>query len=89
MSETSQRADIRILEARVTQLEHALSRFPEEIDKRHKENRLSIHDLGNCLQEIRDSIHELDLKMARMLGYGAGAGAVIAVAWKVLDKLWK
>lgn len=55
----------------------------------HTQNRKDIHDLRDIAQTAVDGLGEMRIKWARMSGYAAGAGAVVAVIAHFIDKLWK
>lgn len=55
----------------------------------HTQNRKDIHDLRDLAQTAVDGLYDMKIKWARMSGYAAGAGAVVAVIAHFIDKLWK
>jgi hypothetical protein len=62
----------------------------------HSQNRSDIHDLRGTVQGLLDSIEALkekigkiNLQLARLGGYAAGAGAVVALIVKLIDHIWK
>jgi len=55
----------------------------------HAQNRKDIHELRDLAQTTVDGLYDMKIKWARMGGYAAGAGAVVAVIAHLIDKLWK
>src|SRR5581483_169161 len=51
-------------------LEAKIEELRKELDKKHTQNRRHIHDLRNRQQEMLNSQHALELKLAPVLGNG-------------------
>lgn len=55
----------------------------------HKQNRGDIHDLRDTAQTLVNDVGEIKIKFARLGGYAAGTGAMVAVIAHFVDRIWK
>lgn len=55
----------------------------------HKQNRGDIHALRDTMQTVVGEVGEIKIKFARLGGYAAGAGTMVALIAHFIDKLWK
>lgn len=83
------RVDHTVLAGRVGIVESRVEGLNLSLEAKHLENRSSIHGLRNGQQEVMDGLHRLEMKLAKATGYVIGAGAVIAVLVKFIDRIWK
>jgi hypothetical protein len=77
------------IETRLDGVEGDVKNLDAKLEQKHRENRASIHELRNGQQTTHDLIHKLDLKLAHATGYAIGAGATVAVLFKLIDHIWK
>jgi hypothetical protein len=86
------RTDYTLLSQRVTGVSESVASLRAELIEKHKENRLSIHDLRENDQTIMDSLHKIDLAVTsltgRIIGYCSAAGVAMGIIFKLLD-MWK
>ena len=78
-----------MLATRVAGVEGQVGGLREDIDRKHKENRASIHDLRNNDQHIMDALHAVKVQIAKMTGYCVGAVGAATFLAKILDRLWR
>lgn len=86
-------ADLRVGQERIAGevklVRNELQAAKETQVQNHSQNRKDIHDLRDIAQTAVDGLSEMRIKWAKMSGYAAGAGAVVAVIAHFIDKLWK
>jgi hypothetical protein len=77
-------------------IEGELTALRLQQEANHRQNRDSIHTLHNGAQTILDrmsvcegDVVNIKLFIARMGGYAAASGALVAVIFKLIDHLWK
>lgn len=56
------------MEGRLTRIESQLGEMRVDVETKHKENRASIHRLGNQQQEMVDRNNEKNVDLAELLG---------------------
>jgi hypothetical protein len=67
-----------------------------QTEANHRQNRNDIHQLRNGMQGMTDQLYELKyevvavrLHLAKMGGYAAGAGAMVALIVEAINHIWK
>lgn len=81
--------DSATIKGEIAAITERLDTTEQNVLDKHNQNRSDIHKLYNGQQQMIDSIHKINLKFAKMAGWAAGAGAVVALIAKIIDKLWK
>lgn len=61
-----------------------------DLNTKHSQNRRDIHDIKNEVQEVKDQIWMLKLKLAAYAAGGSiGGGSIAAIIIKVIEHYWK
>lgn len=79
------RADHAALGQRVTGIEHQIGGLRSDLEDKHKQNRVSIHELRGMAQDTMDQIHEMALSMTAFISEAKGSGGVKS---RIFQGIW-
>lgn len=80
------RGDMKSVKTEMCGLRSDVNRIEADVNDKHRQNRKSIHELRNWIQQCIDKINRVEVKYA---GLSVGSGALVAVAIKLIEHYWK
>lgn len=79
------RVDHATLGQRVSGIENQIGGLRNDLEQKHSQNRISIHDLRDLMQDSTDELHKLAISMTSFISAAKASGGIKA---KIFNNLW-